>query len=110
MSKRKRATLGKIPATQPTEAGAEESADDTAVKNDMVHVTPDLLAGTPDIFAGKKKESSEGAAAEPEAGLRSEEHTSDSSHSQNSYARFFLKKKKNIGLGNALDMLVPSHL
>ncbi len=43
MSKRKR-------ATKP----ADESADDAAIKEDMVHVTPDLLAGSPDIFAGKK--------------------------------------------------------
>ena len=77
MSKRKRATLGKIPATQPTEAGAEESADDTAVKDDMVHVTPDLLAGSPDIFAGKKTESSEGSAAEPEAELSAPEVVSE---------------------------------
>ena len=77
MSKRKRATLGKIPATPPTEAGVEESADDTAVKDDMVHVTPDLLAGSPDIFAGKKTESSEGAAAEPEAELSAPEVVSE---------------------------------
>ncbi|HSS60704.1 MAG TPA: hypothetical protein VLK30_04510 [Candidatus Limnocylindrales bacterium] len=44
MSKRKRAPK------QP----ADESAEDAAVKGDMVHVTPDLLSGSPDIFAGKK--------------------------------------------------------
>ena len=43
MSKRKRA--GKP---------VDESADDAAVKEDMVHVTPDILAGSPDVFAGKK--------------------------------------------------------
>jgi hypothetical protein len=53
MSKRKRE-----PKPRP-----DESSDDAA-KDDMVHVTPDLLAGSPDIFAGKK---SEPAAAAPEA-------------------------------------------
>ncbi len=42
----------------------DESADDSSVKDDMVHVTPDLLAGSPDIFAGKKSE--EPAETEPE--------------------------------------------
>jgi hypothetical protein len=53
MSKRKRAS------TPPP----DESTDDAAVKDDMVHVTPDLLSGSPDIFAGKRKEE----AAEPAA-------------------------------------------
>jgi len=44
MSKRKRA-----PRPAP-----DESTDDASVKEDMVHVTPDLLAGSPDIFATKK--------------------------------------------------------
>jgi hypothetical protein len=55
MSKRKRASLGKTPAgaEQKTgEEGATPAADDAA-KEDMVHVTPDLLAGSPDIFAPK---------------------------------------------------------
>src|SRR5438045_7115430 len=67
MSKRKRASK-----PEP-----DESTDDTAVKDDMVHVTPDLLAGSPDIFAGKKTESSEGAAAEPEAELSAPEVVSE---------------------------------
>ena len=46
MSKRKRASK-----PEP-----DESADDSSVKDDMVHVTPDLLAGSPDIFAGKKSD------------------------------------------------------
>jgi len=46
MSKRKRAP--KPPA--------DESTDDASTKDDMVHVTPDLLAGGPDIFAGKRTE------------------------------------------------------
>lgn len=65
MSKRKRAP--KDPA--------DESSDDTSVKEDMVHVTSDLLSGSPDIFAAKKagdapaepaeSEASEPAAVEP---------------------------------------------
>ena len=47
MSKRKRAS--KPPADDASDAG-----DDAAAKDDMVHVTPDLLAGGPEIFAGKK--------------------------------------------------------
>src|SRR2546422_5291847 len=74
MSKRKRATIGKTPATPSTEAGVEESADDTAVKDDMVHVTPDLLAGSPDIFASKKPEATE---PEPEAELAAPEVVSE---------------------------------
>jgi len=62
MSKRKRASLGRTPATPTPGSGPEDSTDDAAVKEDMVHVTPDLLAGSPDIFAGKKA----GAAAAPE--------------------------------------------
>src|SRR5438445_5535332 len=44
MSKRKR-------APKPT---PDESTDDASVKEDMVHVTPDLLSGSPDIFAARK--------------------------------------------------------
>ena len=47
MSKRKRKT--------PAESDADAS-DDSAPKDDMVHVTSDMLAGSPDIFAGKKTE------------------------------------------------------
>lgn len=54
MSKRKRA--GK-PA-------GDESAEDASVKEDMVHVTPDLLAGSPDIFAGRKARPESAAPAE----------------------------------------------
>lgn len=46
MSKRKRASN-----PEP-----DDSADDSAQKADMVHVTSDLLAGSPDIFADKKTE------------------------------------------------------
>src|SRR5207245_11637300 len=63
MSKRKRASLGKIPATPPSGPEADESTDDAAVKENMVHVTPDLLAASPDIFASKKSASG----AEPAA-------------------------------------------
>src|SRR5207245_10687287 len=63
MSKRKRASLGKIPATPPSGPEADEATDDAAVKEHMVHVTLDLLAGSPDIYASKKSASG----AEPEA-------------------------------------------
>src|SRR5437870_7717974 len=58
MSKRKRASLGKTPGTPPSPEG-DEGTDDASVKDDMVHVTPDMLAGSPDIFSGKKAETSE---------------------------------------------------
>ena len=58
MSKRKRAP--KPPA--------DDSTDDAAVKDDMVHVTPDLLAGSPDIFAAKKSDlNAEEVQSEPPA-------------------------------------------
>jgi hypothetical protein len=60
MSKRKRASLGKTSENPPPESG-EDSTDDASVKDDMVHVTPDVLAGSPDIFASKKS----GTPAEP---------------------------------------------
>jgi hypothetical protein len=44
----------------------DEPTDDASVKDDMVHVTPDLLAGSPDIFAGKKGLPDEAAASKPE--------------------------------------------
>lgn len=56
MSKRKRASLGKTSSGADQTAGEQSTtsaADDAAVKDDMVHVTPDLLAGSPDIFAPK---------------------------------------------------------
>jgi len=59
MSKRKRASLGKTPGTPPSSAEGDEATDDASVRDNMVHVTPDLLAGSPDIFAGKKAETSE---------------------------------------------------
>src|SRR5207253_3707467 len=58
MSKRKRASLGKTPGTPPSPEG-DEVTDDASVRENMVHVTPDMLAGSPDIFAGKKAETSE---------------------------------------------------
>ena len=56
MSKRKRA---------PKQPAADDSTDDASAKDDMVHVTPDLLAGGPDIFAAKK--TADTPAEEPEA-------------------------------------------
>jgi hypothetical protein len=77
MSKRKRATIGKTPTNSPSASGIEESADDAAVKDDMVHVTPDLLAGSPDIFAGKRAEASAAPAPEPETELSAPEVVSE---------------------------------
>jgi hypothetical protein len=64
MSKRKRASLGKTTSEseQPAGSAGEESRED-ASKEDMVHVTPDLLAGSPDIFSSKRRDS---GATEPE--------------------------------------------
>jgi hypothetical protein len=49
MSKRKRK-----PAAES--GNGEDSADDTTVKDDMVHVSSDMLAGSPDIFSSKRSE------------------------------------------------------
>ena len=43
----------------------DESGDDAGVKDDMVHVTADLLAGSPDIFAGKKTHPVESMTSDP---------------------------------------------
>src|SRR5438552_5713501 len=53
MSKRKRA-----PKPSP-----DDSTDDASVKDDMVHVNPDLLSGSPDIFASRKPAGEEDEAA-----------------------------------------------
>jgi hypothetical protein len=50
MSKRKRASLGKSSMGGDQPAG---ETDDAAAKEDMAHVSPDLLAGSPEIFAPK---------------------------------------------------------
>jgi len=49
MSKRKR--VPKSTDDSASKPAADDSGDDASVKDDMVHVTPDLLAGSPDIFA-----------------------------------------------------------
>jgi len=54
MTKRKRAP----------KPGPDESTDDASVKDDMVHVAPDLLSGSPDIFASKKPSGEETETAE----------------------------------------------
>ncbi len=67
MSKRKRKTAaesGSVP-------DVGESSDDAAVKDDMVHVTPDLLVGSPDIFASKKTPPAD--TEEPQAAETSDE-------------------------------------
>jgi hypothetical protein len=61
MSKRKRTS--KTPAGSEPQPAAGDATDDSAVKDDMVHVTPDVLAGSPDIWASKSGGSDAG---EPE--------------------------------------------
>lgn len=56
MSKRKR---------EPKQPAPDESTDDAGAKDDMVHVSSDLLAGSPDIFAGKKSEPAQDPPEEP---------------------------------------------
>jgi hypothetical protein len=53
MSKRKRVTKSSTGADQPAGDESTTSAADDAPKEDMAHVSPDLLAGSPDIFAPK---------------------------------------------------------
>ena len=56
MSKRKRASLGKTDSQTGAETGADQpgtASDDAAAKEDMAHVSPDVLAGSPNIFAPK---------------------------------------------------------
>ena len=67
MSKRKRASLGKTPGAAEQKTGDESAtsaADDAAAKDDMAHVSPDLLAGSPDIFAPKWNEPPPGESPE----------------------------------------------
>jgi hypothetical protein len=69
MSKRKRASLGKTPTGADLPASEESTgsaADDSAVKEDMVHVNRDVLAGSPDIFAPKWNTEEAATAADPE--------------------------------------------
>jgi len=60
MSKRKRAS----------NPDPDESPDDAGAKDDMVHVSSDMLAGSPDVFSGKKTEAepAEDAVQPAEAG------------------------------------------
>jgi hypothetical protein len=64
MSKRKRASLGKT-STGADKPGDATSADDTAAKEDMAHVSPDMLSGSPDIFAPKWTDPPAAEPAEP---------------------------------------------
>jgi hypothetical protein len=66
MSKRKRVTKSSTGADQPAGDESAPSAADDAPKEDMAHVSPDLLAGSPDIFAPKWTEEPPAAPA-PEA-------------------------------------------
>lgn len=64
MSKRKR----NVPAGPGDSSGASEAADrPEAVKEDMAHVGPDVLAGSPDVFAPKADEPAASEASEPAA-------------------------------------------
>ena len=66
MSKRKRASLGKTtPESEQSGSAGDESTEEGS-KEDMVHVTSDLLAGSPEIFAPKRKDTAPEAASEPE--------------------------------------------
>ena len=72
MSKRKRSP--KTPAGSTPPAAADESVDDTSVKEDMVHVTPDLLGAGPDIWTARSGAAGETVpepvgAPEPPAGF-----------------------------------------
>lgn len=53
MSKRKRVTKSPTGADQPAADVSAASAADDAPKEDMAHVSPDVLSGSPDIFAPK---------------------------------------------------------
>lgn len=65
MSKRKRPT-GKTPqgGDQPA-ADATFTGDDSGVKDDMAHVSPDVLAGSPDIFASRPTAQTSDAGGDP---------------------------------------------
>lgn len=84
MGKRKRASTGKTPADADQPAAAEDTsagADDAAVKEDMAHVSLNMLAGSPDIFASKaaapvsEPEAAAETAPEPTAEASTEEET-----------------------------------
>jgi hypothetical protein len=75
MSKRKRESLGKsTPESEKSGVTGEDSADE-GTKENMVHVTSDLLADSPEIFASKRKDTpgtppevtTEAIQSEPEA-------------------------------------------
>lgn len=67
MSKRKRATPGKTSGSQEQPPVNEETGD-AATKEDMAHVSPDILADSPDIFASRPSEPAPTAESEPTAG------------------------------------------
>jgi len=66
MSKRKRATPGKTSSSQE-QPPVNEETDDAAAKDDMAHVSPDILAGSPDIFASRPSEKAPPLESEPTA-------------------------------------------
>ena len=66
MSKRKRVTRSSTGTDQPAGDESTASAADDAPKEDMAHVSPDVLSGSPDIFAPKWTDEPAAASA-PEA-------------------------------------------
>src|ERR1700675_4350082 len=66
MSKRKRVSKSSTGADQPAGDESTPSAADDAPKEDMAHVSPDVLSGSPDIFAPKWTDEPAAASA-PEA-------------------------------------------
>ncbi len=90
MSKRKRASLGKTsPGSEPQPGAAGEESTEEASKEDMVHVTSDVLAGSPDIFASKGKGGGETTATEPEVAaepIRTEAETESAPATEDSGA------------------------
>src|SRR6266852_1864477 len=69
MSKRKRAS----------KPDPDESPDDASAKDDMVHVSSDMLAGSPDVFSAKKTET-EPAPEEPMAEEPASEQAAPEEH------------------------------
>jgi hypothetical protein len=63
MTKRKRPGKATSGADQPVSDEGKTSAADNAPKEDMAHISPDLLAGSPDIFAPKWTEDPTSASA-----------------------------------------------
>ncbi len=70
MSKRKRATPAKPTGSSDQLPPPENTpdAESSAPKDDMAHVSPDILAGSPDLFAFRSVEPAHGSEAESATG------------------------------------------